>query len=663
MRLSLVLVASLVILLSLSPGSVSGTSGEYVQGELLVRFVPGTPGAAAQAAHQANGASVEQTYSVLNLDLVSVPPGLEQAARAAYQHNPNVLYVELNYIRSIPEPLNHSGGEILPGDFYFGQQWALNNTGQEFYCIPVLGTDWCFYIGTADADIDYPEGLALAPDSSTVTIGVLDTGIDYTHPDLAAKYAGGKDFVNDDDDPMDDHGHGTHVAGTAAALVNNLTGSPGEEEGVAGVAPLANIVSGKICDAAGMCPDDAIIDSLLWVVGCDTNPCGPLRAEVINMSIGAPSPSQAINDAVQVAWNRGAVLVAAAGNDGSTAPNYPAAYPNVLSVGAFDEDGLRAPFSNYGNSVDVSAPGNVIVSTWPMIGCAGAPQVPGDFGCYNFLSGTSMATPHAAGVAAMVLARPDVTTNAQVVDIIQESADPVGVGQVPLGSWTAYGGINLHDALSYAAGPGSNSAPVASDVGVETPVDTAVVWSPDVSDPNAGDALSCTADAVSIQGGTVTVAADCSSGTYTPSVGYEGPDSFEYTVSDGSLGDSATVSVTVQPAPSAGVHVGDLDGGSQKLAKGAWGGIVIVRIDGEAELAASGYTVQGVFSQGSYQTVVSCVTGTAGTCSVTSGPFPSKSGAASFTVTQVDGPLPYSPSANHDGDGDSDGTTIQLSKN
>jgi hypothetical protein len=127
--------------------------------------------------------------------------------------------------------------------------------------------------------------------------------------------------------------------------------------------------------------------------------------------------------------------------------------------------------------------------------------------------------------------------------------------------------------------------------------------------------------------------------------------------------DTATVTVDVQPAASAAVHIGDLDGGSQKFPKGTWGGIVVVRVDNEAEAGASGFTVQGVFIQGSYQVAASCVTGVTGTCSVTSGAFPSKSGAASFTVTGVTGSLPYSPSGNHDPDGDSSGTTVQFSKN
>src|SRR5262249_21589599 len=133
--------------------------------------------------------------------------------------------------------------------------------------------------------------------------------------------------------------------------------------------------------------------------------------------------SQSLNDMVQAAWNAGIVIVAGAGNDGNTNLFYPAALDNVISVGAFDEDGNRASFSNYGPWVDISAPGNVIMSSYPMSACTAA-NVPGDMGCYTWLSGTSMATPHVSGAAALVWARSDVTSNQQVVDILLNSADP-----------------------------------------------------------------------------------------------------------------------------------------------------------------------------------------------------------------------------------------------
>ena len=159
-------------------------------------------------------------------------------------------------------------------------------------------------------------------------------------------------------------------------------------------------------------------------------------------------------DAVQDAWAAGLVIVAGAGNDGVTTPFYPAAFPNVIAVGAFDEDHRRASFSNYGNWVDISAPGNAIMSTVPMSQCA-VTTTPGDIGCYTWNTGTSMATPHVSGAAALVWSRGDVVSNQQVVDILLNSADPRGVDPVRLDSWTVHGGLNLHNAMSYGS---ANSA-------------------------------------------------------------------------------------------------------------------------------------------------------------------------------------------------------------
>jgi hypothetical protein len=316
-----------------------------------------------------------------------------------------------------------------------------------------------FYIGTADADIDAPEAWGIST-GNTVVVAVIDTGIDYTHPDLMFNYAGGVDFVNGDGDPMDDHGHGTHVSGTIAASLNNVTGDPSAEEGVVGVAPNARIVAYKVCDAAGNCSDFAIEQGIAQAISAG--------AKVINMSLGGPEISQSLTDAVQDAWNAGLVIVAGAGNDGNTNQFYPAALPNVISVGAFDEDHQRASFSNYGNWVDISAPGNVIMSSYPMAQCV-ASGIPGDAGCYNWLSGTSMATPHVSGAAALVWSRGDVSTNSQVVDILLNSAEPRGVSNTRLDSWTIHGGLNIHNALSYGL---TNLAPIANAGPDQTVVDS-----------------------------------------------------------------------------------------------------------------------------------------------------------------------------------------------
>ena len=445
-----VLVFASAIFIMRSSAQTPAVSGPFVAGEIIVKFRPGVAASTKADLHRQGGATVRKEIARTGLQLVTVPRGNETAALARYRGNPNVLYAELNFVRTLPEPLSHSpGSEIVPGDYYFDEQWALHNTGQYFQCMPFLGDEICFYVGTPDADIDAPEAWALSTGTS-VAVAVIDTGIDYTHPDLAGRFIGGWDFVNNDGDPMDDHGHGTHVAGTIAAQINNPTGDPAAEEGVAGIAPNALILSYKVCTPDGHCDDFAIVQAIDRAVTDG--------AKVINMSLGGTELSQALFDAVQDAWAAGLVIVAGAGNDGATTPFYPAAFPNVIAVGAFDEDHRRASFSNYGNWVDISAPGNAIMSTVPMSQCA-VTTTPGDIGCYTWNTGTSMATPHVSGAAALVWSRGDVVSNQQVVDILLNSADRRGVASVRLDSWTVHGGLNLHNAMSYAL---ANSSPVAN---------------------------------------------------------------------------------------------------------------------------------------------------------------------------------------------------------
>jgi thermitase len=214
----------------------------FVAGDVLVKFKSGVNANAEADAHRVVGATPLDEIPRTRIHRVRVPAGDESAAVARYRRNPNVLYAEPNFIRSIPTPSAPVlGSGVVPGDYHFDEQWALDNTGQAFYCIPWITGELCQNSGTPDADIDAPEAWAISRGSSNVTVAVIDSGVDYTHPDLAANYAGGDDFVFGDGDPMDDHGHGTHVAGTIAASMNNPTGTPTAAEGVVGVAPNARI--------------------------------------------------------------------------------------------------------------------------------------------------------------------------------------------------------------------------------------------------------------------------------------------------------------------------------------------------------------------------------------------------------------------------------------
>jgi subtilisin family serine protease len=475
-----------------APSTARAGAESFIPGEILVTFRPGTNASAKADVHRQAGGTRLAEIARTGVQRVRIAPGDESAAMARYQRNPNVLYAEPNFVRRIPMPLAHTPGtEVVPGDYYFDEQWGLHNTGQQFYCIPWGSGEVCAYVGTPDADVDAPEAWAISTGSFfDIKVAVIDSGVDYNHPDLAANYVGGADFVFNDGDPMDDHGHGTHVAGTIAAAMNNLTGAPADEEGVAGVAPNARILAYKVCSSDGSCSDFAIQQAIAQAITDG--------AIVINLSLGETGFSQSLNDAVQGAWNAGLLIVAGAGNNGTTELFYPAALNNVISVAAFDEDHRRASFSNYGTWVDISAPGNVIMSTYPLAACGGS-TVPGDIGCYNWNSGTSMATPHVAGAAALVWSRNDVTTNGQVMNILLNSADAQGVDTVRLDSWTIHGGLNIHNALSYALNTGTGpTAPANLTASASSPTRIDLSWTDQSSDELgfsvercAGTAASC----------------------------------------------------------------------------------------------------------------------------------------------------------------------------
>lgn len=209
-----------------------------------------------------------------------------------------------------------------------------------------------------------------------VVVAVVDTGIDYKHPELKDRVIGGKDFTGSNDF-MDDNGHGTHVAGIIAASGRKISG----------VAPNTNLLAVKALDKDGGGRDQDVADGIAWAV--------ENGAEVISMSFGSADPSPVVRQALRFAYKKGAVLIAAAGNEGdenidADTVDYPAKYPESIAVAAVDAKKIVAPFSSKGPEVDVAGPGVDIYSTY--IG-----------GKYVYLSGTSMATPHISGAAALIL--------------------------------------------------------------------------------------------------------------------------------------------------------------------------------------------------------------------------------------------------------------------
>jgi hypothetical protein len=353
---------------------------DHVPSQIMLRFRDDVTDAEAAAMLKSMGVEQVKKYQIAPIRLVSIVDGSEMAGKLTDMlANGKVLYAEPNYRMQV---------FATPDDPDYSQQWGMHNVGQGG--------------GTEDADIDAPEAWDNSTGSSSVTVAVIDTGVDYNHPDLSrniwvntAEVAGngvdddgngyiddvnGYDFVNNDSDPMDDHGHGSHCAGVIGAAGNN-------GEGVAGINWNVKIMALKVCDAGGGCDVAAMVSAVeyAWRMG----------ARVSNNSYGGYGRSQAQYDSIRTAMENDHVFVAAAGNDSNdndASPAYPASYDlaNIIAVAATDNRDDIAWFSNYGAAaVDLGAPGVDIYSTV--------------IGGYETMSGTSMASPHVAGAAALVL--------------------------------------------------------------------------------------------------------------------------------------------------------------------------------------------------------------------------------------------------------------------
>jgi subtilisin len=232
-----------------------------------------------------------------------------------------------------------------------------------------------------------------------IKIGVIDTGVDYSHPDLQRNIYGGINLVHRHLLPMDDNGHGTHIAGTIAAA--------SQRAGIIGVAPHGAIHAVKAFDLNGSAFVSDIIQGIEW--------CVYNRMDIINMSFGMKSHSKALEAAVRNAVNAGRVVVASSGNNGKINQlDYPARFPLTIAVGATTRDQKIATFSNRGHRIDIYAPGDKIYSTWLN-------------GKYNIMSGTSMATSHVTGVIALMLsAKPELSPQ-QIKIMLQRNSSTLGL--------------------------------------------------------------------------------------------------------------------------------------------------------------------------------------------------------------------------------------------
>ncbi|PEY32729.1 alkaline serine protease [Bacillus cereus] len=387
------LVLSLVfgcIIYNPSVSNAESLSKEYVPNQIIVKFKDNTSLSKTQEFHKSVGAEVVSKDDVLKFEVIKFTKGTVKDKIKIYKNNPDVEYAEPNY---------YFHAFWTPNDPYFSNQYGL-------------------------LKIQAPQAWDAQRSAPAVKIAIVDTGVQGNHPDLSSKVIYGHDYVDNDSQSDDGNGHGTHCAGIAGALTNNNIG-------IAGVAPQSSIYAVRVLDSQGSGTLDAVAKGI--------RESADAGAKVISLSLGASNGGTALQQAIQYAWNKGAVIIAAAGNDGNTRPNYPAYYNEVIAVASTDQNDRKSYFSNYGSWVDIAAPGSSIYSTYKG-------------STYRSLSGTSMATPQVAGVAGLLANQG--YTNVQIRQIIETTSDKI----YGTGTYWKNGRVNANKAVQYGTMLNENKA-------------------------------------------------------------------------------------------------------------------------------------------------------------------------------------------------------------
>jgi len=369
---------------SLVPFVHAAPPGDHVQ--LLVKPKATMPEAALHALLSAQGTAEHSNIPALNVRVIRVPADAAEKVLLALQRNKDVVYAE-------PDSIAHAISTA--NDPYFTQnfQWYLSK-------------------------IEAPIAWSTSTGSSQVIVAVVDTGVLATHPDISGKVLVGYDFVNDDADATDDNGHGTGVAGFTAASTNNGIG-------MAAVSWANPVLPVKVLGADGSGSHSGIAKGITWATD--------KGARIINLSLGGTAWSQTLQDAVNYAWNRNVIVIAAAGNNGNNTAFYPAACNNVIAVSATNSSDGRPNWSNYGSYIDISAPGADVLT---LSGASG----------YANSNGTSYASPVTAGVVALMVAANPQLSNAAIVDTVLRNSDDIGSSGYDV--YFGYGRVNARRAVA-----------------------------------------------------------------------------------------------------------------------------------------------------------------------------------------------------------------------
>jgi subtilisin family serine protease len=351
--------------------NVSAGPEQVMAGEVIVRLKAGADEAAVAAAH---GLSVGEHGYGNAFVVFHGAAGNERALAARLQGDSRVEYAEPNYLRQ--------------ADAIDSRLWAFQNAGglsMNFTTGQNKGKPLgASYASVADADEDNIEGYAAG--GAPVLIGGIDTGVDMDHPELAGRTIAGFDYYNNDADPSDDEGHGSHTAGTMAGTNVGVAG-------VAGAASNVKVVVYKVCGRRG-CPTSAIVNAI--------RAASDAGVVAINLSLGGSSESQSEKDAITYAVSKNVVVIASAGNDGTGTVSCPACDPNAISVAATQWQDKLASYSNWGSGLDISAPGGQCYSNTTAEGCIYSAYLDGG---YTYMQGTSMAAPQVTGTAAIVASK------------------------------------------------------------------------------------------------------------------------------------------------------------------------------------------------------------------------------------------------------------------
>ena len=375
-----------VVFLLGAVGAQAAPAAKFAVDELLVQLKVGGNKSLIDLDLKAQGASELDEIAQIRVKRIKVPAQARERVKAALAKNPHIAFVEENHVA---EPT------AVPNDSSYGSQWHLPK-------------------------IQAPQGWDITTGAASFPIAIIDSGVDADHPDLASKLMTGRNFLDGSVNTDDTHGHGTSVAGAAAAASNNGTG-------ISGVSWGSPIMPLQVFNSTTSALYSTIASAITWAT--DNG------AKVINISMAGSTSSLTMENAINYAWNKGVIVVASAGNSSTSAPYYPAACKNVVSVSATTSSDLKASWSNFGATVDVAAPGASIYTTTKG-------------GGYGSVNGTSFSSPITAGLVALIWSANPTLTNAEVVDILLQNTDDLGA--VGFDESFAHGRINAFKSVSVA---------------------------------------------------------------------------------------------------------------------------------------------------------------------------------------------------------------------